>query len=78
MPAMIIFGPVAQGASGETSARGEAVRVSDDAESVVRKLAQTKTGFAGFETPGRSSRKVWVNRAQVRLVRELAERSGKK
>ena len=78
MPAMIIFGPVAQGASGETSAKADAVRVSDDAESVVRKLAQTKTGFAGFETPGKSSRKIWVNRMQVRLVRELADRGGKK
>jgi hypothetical protein len=72
MPAMIIFGPVAQGASGEKSTRGEAVRVKEDAETVVRKLAQTKTGFSEFETPGRSSRKVWVNTAQVRMVRELA------
>lgn len=72
MPAMIIFGPVPQGASGEKSTRGEAVRVKEDAETVVRKLAQTKSGFSEFETPGRSSRKVWVNRMQVRIVRDLA------
>ena len=77
MPAMIIFGPVAQGASGEKSSRSEAVRVTEDAETVIRKLAQTKTGFSEFETPGRSARKVWVNRMQVRMVRDLATR-GKK
>jgi hypothetical protein len=78
MPALIIFGSVAQGASGDKGTAGEAVRVTEDAESVVRKLSQTKTGFSVFETPGRSSRKVWVNRMQVRMVRELAERSAKK
>jgi hypothetical protein len=77
MPAMIIFGPVAQGASGEKGTRGEALRVSDDADVVVRKLSQAKNGFSGFETPGRSSRKVWVNRDQVRMVRELTARSEK-
>jgi hypothetical protein len=77
MPAMIIFGPVTQGASGEKGTRGEALRVSDDAETVVRKLAQTKNGFSAFETPGQSPRKVWVNRTQVRMVRELSGGSAK-
>lgn len=72
MPAIIVFGPAAPGASGEKGSRGETVRVSDDADAVAQKLDQSGTGFARFQSGGgRSSRDVWVNRAQVWMVREV-------
>jgi hypothetical protein len=69
MPAMIVFGPAAE--SGGQGARGETLRVSDDAEAVARKLNTSKSRFVTFESAGKSPRSVWVNAVQVRMVREL-------
>jgi hypothetical protein len=73
MPAMIVFGPSESGGQG---ARGETLRVSEDAEAVARKLNAAKTRFVTFESAGKSPRVVWVNAVQVRMVRELRKGGG--
>jgi hypothetical protein len=67
---MIVYGREAS-ESGSQGARGEALRVSDDAEAVARKLNSSKSRFVMFESAGKSPRAVWVNVDQVRMVREL-------
>jgi hypothetical protein len=76
MPAIIVFGPAASGESEGQGARSETLRVSDDAEAVARKLGASKSGFVSFETAAKSPRTVWVNAAQVRMVRELRKGKG--
>jgi hypothetical protein len=71
---MIVFGPAAPESRGQ-GARGETLRVSDDAEAVIRKLNAAKTRFVKFESAGKSPRPVWINAVQVRLVRELRKGS---
>jgi hypothetical protein len=74
MPALILFGSGSQGESGGKGSRSsEALKVSDDAEAVVRKLNQAKTGLVGFQA-GKGNRTVWVNRDQVRMVRDVVTR----
>lgn len=76
MPAIIVFGAGAPGASGEKGNRGQSLRVADDAETVTRKLDESSSGFASFQSGGgKSSRTVWVNKAQVWMVREVGGRS---
>jgi hypothetical protein len=67
MPALIHFGP---GWPSESARGTEALRVSEDADAVVRKLNQSKTGLVSFQV-GKGNRTVWVNRDQVRMVREV-------
>jgi hypothetical protein len=70
MPAMIIFGPAASESSGQ-GARGETLRVSDDADAAARKLNSSKTRYVKFESAGKSPRTVWVSAVEVRMVKEL-------
>jgi hypothetical protein len=71
MPSIIVFG-TATGASNDKGRSAETLRVLDDAETVVRKFAQSKTGFVNFDVKGgRTTRTVWVNRHQIRMVREV-------
>jgi hypothetical protein len=67
---MIVFGP-AGSESRSQGARGDSLRVSDDADAVARKLNASKSRFVMFESAGKSPRAVWVNAVQIRLVREL-------
>jgi hypothetical protein len=64
MPTTIVF---STGPSGKT----ERMKVSDDPDAVVEKLAASKTGFADFSYRGKT---IWINRDQVRTVSEARER----
>jgi hypothetical protein len=68
MPALIHFGP---GWPSEPGRGSEALRVSENADAVVRKLNQSKTGLVSFQV-AKGDRTVWVNRDQVRMVRDVA------
>jgi hypothetical protein len=64
MPAVIVFSP------GGPGSRTERLKVNEDPDAVVEKLGASKTGFASFSPSSNVSATVWVNRDQVRMVRE--------
>ncbi len=75
MPAVIVFGSVFGGIDpGAGKDAGERIRVAEDAEQVVGAFGESSTGFASFELDNRPGTRVWVNRNEVRLVREAAGR----
>lgn len=69
MSALIIFS--SSSAKDATEKRtGDKLRVAEDAKSVVQKLTKSD-GFADFSPAGGDDQVVWVNRDQVRLVRDM-------
>jgi hypothetical protein len=75
MPAVIVFGPGSPGEPGGRGAGpGESLRVSEDADAVARKLNQSKNGLVSFQVE-KGNRTVWVNRDQVRMVRDVATKN---
>jgi hypothetical protein len=70
MSALIVFGS-ASGERGATPAT-EALRVVDDPEAVVKKLADARNGLASFELDGRARKSVWINRRLVRMIRTVS------
>ena len=66
MTAVIVFSPGAPGS------RSERLKVTDDPQTVVEKLGASTNGFAGFSPASNASTTVWINRDQVRMVRESA------
>jgi hypothetical protein len=71
LPALIVFGSPRTRGGGESTPTGDAVRVADDAASVVKKLTATKSGFASLELDNDAHTAIWVNRELVRMVREV-------
>jgi hypothetical protein len=64
MPAVIVFSP------GGPGSKTERMKVTDDPQAVVEKLGASRNGFASFSPSGNASATVWINREQVRMVRE--------
>ena len=56
MPAVIVFNST------------ERVEVRQSAETVIFDLAESTTGFAGFEYEDRPQETVWVNREAVQMI----------
>jgi hypothetical protein len=75
MPAVIVFGSGPGGESGGRAGPGETLRVSEEADAVARKLNQSKNGLVSFHVE-KGNRTVWVNRDQVRMVRDVASKGG--
>ena len=59
MPAVIVFGS------------NERVEVRQSAETIIFDLAESTTGFAGFEYEDRQET-VWVNREAVQMILDRA------
>jgi hypothetical protein len=66
MPALIVF------STGQSGSKADRLRVTEDSAAVVDKLGASKTGFADFTVTGETSATVWINRDQVRMVRDFA------
>lgn len=69
MPSVIVFN--ALGAAASENWGDDRIKVTEDAETVIKELAQSKTAFAAFHPTGNPVDTVWINRETVRLVRAV-------
>jgi hypothetical protein len=70
MPAVVVF------TTGAPGGKVDRVRVREDADAVVEKLSASRTGFADFSSSTEPPTAVWINRDQVRMVRESPATAG--
>jgi len=62
MPALIVL-------VGQEEDKSSRVRVEEDAEAVVESFASSSSGLAEFRV-GKDDLRVWINRENVRMIRE--------